>query len=146
MSLDKLHIPRCFLEVAGDQTYTLPVDRMKVTPEFDVEQWEFSSGTIAQAIGDTRLFFTLEYGRLEPAPGSSALGLAALIQKFMSGVDIFLGPDADQPATKFQVLFRYSQAGPLIRTDKGTISRRALIPLATKDRLPATDLQFFNFI
>lgn len=143
--LQKLHLAKCLIEVTGDGTWSFPVDRLTVDPDFDIEEFELANGDVNQSIGDTRLMFTLSYGYFEPLFGEDPIGLALLIKKFMDLEQVFLYPDGDQ-VTKFEVLFRFNDFARLVETTRGTINRNASIPLMTKKRLTPTELQFFNTI
>lgn len=145
-NLNKLHIAKCSLEVVGDDTYTYLLDSLEVIPDFDVDEWEFASGRAGQQIGDTRLFFRLDWGYFEAAIGATAIGHMAMVKKFLDLQEVNLIPDATQAADKFKVLLDFPELKRIVQINKGTISKGVQLPLKTEERLSSAQLQFFNFI
>lgn len=145
-NLNKLHIEHCSLEVVGDATYTYLLDNLEVVPDWDVEEWELANGKAGQMIGDTRLFFRLDWSFFEGAIGASVIGHMALIKKFLDLDEVNLIPDASQPADKFKVLMDFSELKRIAQINKGTIRKGVQIPLKTEERLSSSQIQFFNFI
>ncbi len=145
-NLNKLHIANCSLEVVGDETYTFLLDRLEVIPDWDVIEWEFASKRIGQQIGDTRLFFRLDWGYFESAVGSTEIGHMALIKKFLDLEEVNLIPDASQPTDKFKVLMDFQELKEIARVNQGTIKKGVQLPLKTELRLSSSQIQFFNFI
>jgi len=145
-NLDKLHISKCSIEVVGDETYTFLLDRLEVIPDWDVKEWESASKKINQEIGDTRLFFKLDWGYFESAIGATQIGHMALIKKFLDLEEVYLIPDASQSSDKFRVLMDFPELKEIARINKGTIQKGVQIPLKTESRLTSSQIQFFNFI
>ncbi len=145
-SLNKLHVSGCSIEVIDDATYSFFLDKLDVTPDWDVQEWEFASGRWGQEIGDTRLMFNLEWGYFERSMGATEIGHMALIKKFLDLKEVNLIPDADQTADKFKVLLDFQELKEIAKINQGTISKSVQLPFKTELRLTPDQLQFFNFI